>query len=81
MGRLTIHPVDTPFLWVDVATLEANIKLAAAHFAKSGKAWRPHFKGIKTPAIAHKLLAAGAIGITWRGVKYRIWSMKNDTSI
>ncbi len=56
--------LDTPFLWVDVAQLEKNIMLAAAHFAKGGKQWRPHFKGIKTPAIAHKLIAAGAIGLT-----------------
>jgi D-serine deaminase-like pyridoxal phosphate-dependent protein len=36
-----------------------------AHFVQTaGVHWRPHTKGIKTPAIAHQLLAAGAIGIT-----------------
>ena len=32
--------------------------------AANGVGWRPHTKGIKTPAIAHKLLAAGAFGVT-----------------
>jgi D-serine deaminase-like pyridoxal phosphate-dependent protein len=32
--------------------------------AAQGVAWRPHTKGIKVPAIAHKLVAAGAIGVT-----------------
>ena len=26
--------------------------------------WRPHTKGIKVPALAHRLLAAGAFGAT-----------------
>lgn len=60
----SIDELDTPTLWVDVGIMEANIRMAAAHFAGAGKQWRPHFKGVKTPAIAHKLIAAGAIGIT-----------------
>lgn len=58
------NQLDTPALWVDLETLERNIAALAAHFAGAGVAWRPHTKGIKTPAIVHKLLAAGAIGIT-----------------
>src|SRR5262249_58973493 len=26
--------------------------------------WRPHTKGIKIPALAHRLLQAGALGVT-----------------
>ncbi|MFT7584669.1 MAG: D-serine deaminase-like pyridoxal phosphate-dependent protein [Cellvibrionaceae bacterium] len=63
IGR-RLNDLDTPTLWVNLAIMEANIKMAAAHFASAGKQWRPHFKGIKTPAIAHKLIKAGAIGIT-----------------
>lgn len=56
--------LDTPILWVDLDLMEANIVSLASHFKRAGVDWRPHIKGIKTPAIAHKMLAAGAIGVT-----------------
>lgn len=56
--------LDTPILWTDLDRLERNIAHLAGHFQAAGVAWRPHTKGIKTPEIAHKLLAAGAIGVT-----------------
>lgn len=58
------HEIDTPFLWVDLDILEANITLLAGFFKEAGVNWRPHIKGNKTPAIAHMLLKAGAIGFT-----------------
>lgn len=58
------HELDTPALWVDLDRLERNIAQLAAHFKKAGVNWRPHTKGIKVPAIAHKLLVAGAMGVT-----------------
>jgi len=61
---LTKNELDTPALWVDLDILESNIALLAQHFKAAGVNWRPHTKGIKTPAIAHKALAAGAIGVT-----------------
>jgi len=67
MNRLIGQPkteLDTPALWVDLDRLEQNIMALSLHFKNAGVAWRPHTKGIKIPAIAHKLLAAGAIGIT-----------------
>ena len=60
--------LDTPVLWVDLATLESNISILAAHFKSAGVNWRPHTKGIKTPAIAHKAIAAGAIGCDLREI-------------
>ena len=56
--------LDTPALWVDLDRMASNITGVAKHFKTAGVAWRPHIKGIKIPAIAHQLLAAGAIGIT-----------------
>ncbi|MFZ1753548.1 MAG: DSD1 family PLP-dependent enzyme [Caldilineaceae bacterium] len=56
--------LDTPALWTDLDRLEQNITSLARHFQHAGVHWRPHTKGVKIPAIAHKLLAAGAIGIT-----------------
>jgi D-serine deaminase-like pyridoxal phosphate-dependent protein len=61
---LRIEELDTPALWVDLGRLERNIKNVAGELASHGVAWRPHIKGIKVPAIAHKLVAAGAIGVT-----------------
>lgn len=63
IGR-SIDEIDTPFLWVDLNRMESNIERMAAHFREAGVGWRPHTKGIKVPAIAHRLLKAGAIGIT-----------------
>jgi len=56
--------IDTPFLWVDLDVLEQNIAQLAAYFGDAGVSWRPHIKGVKTPAIAHMLLRAGAMGLT-----------------
>lgn len=56
--------LDTPTLWVDLDLLEKNIDTMATFFRQAGVGWRPHTKGIKIPAIAHKLITAGAIGIT-----------------
>jgi D-serine deaminase-like pyridoxal phosphate-dependent protein len=56
--------LDTPFLWVDLDVLEQNISRMAAFFQEAGVHWRPHIKGNKTPAIAHMLVDAGAIGLT-----------------
>ncbi len=61
---MSLDELDTPFLWVDVEQLDANIQAMAAYFREAGVNWRPHTKGIKTPAVAHRILAAGALGIT-----------------
>ncbi len=56
--------LDTPFLWADLDRLERNVAEISGFLAKAGVNWRPHTKGIKTPAIAHMMLRAGAIGVT-----------------
>ncbi len=57
--------LDTPALLVDLPTLERNTrKMADVIIQQAGVQWRPHTKGMKTPALAHRLLEAGAIGIT-----------------
>ena len=61
---LPLDQLDTPILWTDLDRLERNIRMIAAHFNAAGINWRPHTKGMKVPAIAHKALAAGAIGVT-----------------
>ncbi|UCH24657.1 MAG: DSD1 family PLP-dependent enzyme [Trueperaceae bacterium] len=66
MSEVGLHKteLDTPALWVELDTMEANIATLASHFRAAGVAWRPHTKGLKVPAIAHKALRAGAIGVT-----------------
>lgn len=61
--------LDTPTLWVDLDTMENNILILAEHFKQAGVHWRPHMKGIRIPGIAHKALAAGAIGVTCATLK------------
>jgi D-serine deaminase-like pyridoxal phosphate-dependent protein len=61
---LPISELDTPALLVDLDALERNITAMARDIAAAGAAWRPHTKALKTPAIAHRELAAGAIGVT-----------------
>ncbi|OHD25020.1 MAG: hypothetical protein A2064_04500 [Spirochaetes bacterium GWB1_66_5] len=61
---LRLEELDTPFLWVDLDRLEENIAELAAFFREARVGWRPHFKGLKVPAVARKALAAGAIGLT-----------------
>src|SRR5262249_42968577 len=56
--------LDTPGLCSDLELMEANIRSMAGFHRDHGKAWRPHAKCHKSPAIAHLELRAGAIGVT-----------------
>lgn len=56
--------LDTPALMLDLDRLDRNIARIAARCRECGVNWRPHTKGNKTPAIAHKLIDAGAVGVT-----------------
>ena len=58
------YDLDTPILCIDLDVMEANIGKMAGFIAERSKAWRPHAKCHKTPAIAHKQLATGAVGVT-----------------
>ncbi|HZC45740.1 MAG TPA: DSD1 family PLP-dependent enzyme [Candidatus Acidoferrum sp.] len=56
--------IDTPALVLDLDVVEENIRTMAEYFAARPQKLRPHFKTPKTPEIARRQLAAGAIGIT-----------------
>jgi D-serine deaminase-like pyridoxal phosphate-dependent protein len=58
------HALDTPALLIDVAAMDRNIARMAETFRAAGVNWRPHTKGLKSPAIVERLLAAGAFGVT-----------------
>lgn len=56
--------LDTPLLCIDVDVMDANIREMAGFMAARNVQWRPHQKCHKTPAIAHRQMQAGAIGVT-----------------
>lgn len=56
--------LDTPVAIVDLDKMEANLNGLQTYLAQHGIANRPHVKTHKSPFIAHKQLAAGAVGIT-----------------
>ena len=60
---LPIDQLDTPALLVDLDMLESNIASISGDIHAHGSSWRPHSKSHKCPAIAHKQIEAGAIGI------------------
>jgi D-serine deaminase-like pyridoxal phosphate-dependent protein len=59
-----VEEIDTPALLLDLDVMERNIARMAAAFRGLTAKLRPHAKTHKTPLIAHKQLAAGAVGIT-----------------
>jgi D-serine deaminase-like pyridoxal phosphate-dependent protein len=59
-----IMTLDTPALILDIGAAERNIRKMADLFAGQPVRLRPHTKTHKTPILAHKQLAAGALGIT-----------------
>lgn len=61
---MPVSAIDTPALLVDIDTMDRNIAHIAETLRTSGVSWRPHAKGHKCPTIAHRQIAAGAIGVT-----------------
>ena len=56
--------LDTPALLIDLDKMETNIQTMANYFKTVNAVLRPHVKTHKTPILAHKQIAAGAIGVT-----------------
>lgn len=56
--------IDTPALCIDLEVMQQNLESMAQFIAGHNMDWRPHEKCHKTPAIAHRQRAAGAIGVT-----------------
>jgi D-serine deaminase-like pyridoxal phosphate-dependent protein len=58
------NDLDTPALCIDLPALEQNLERMAAYFAARPAGLRPHTKTHKSPLLAHRQIAAGAIGVT-----------------
>lgn len=65
-GKRTMEKeqLDTPFVMIDLDIMERNIANMQQIASNAGISLRPHIKTHKIPAIAHKQIKAGAIGIT-----------------
>ena len=57
------NTVETPALIIDLDVLDQNISTMASYFSQVPADLRPHTKTHKSPAIAHKQLDVGAIGV------------------
>src|SRR5260370_1377047 len=58
----SLNLLDTPSMLIDLNLMEMNIARMMERFIGSGVGVRPHLKTVKCPAIANKLIEAGAIG-------------------
>ena len=59
---MSIDMVDTPALLIELDPFERNLARMAALAASLGMALRPHAKTHKSPDIAHRQIALGAVG-------------------
>jgi D-serine deaminase-like pyridoxal phosphate-dependent protein len=64
LAGIRVEDLDTPAMLIDIDAMDRNIGHIANTLRTAGVNWRPHAKGHKTPAIAHRQIAAGAIGVT-----------------
>lgn len=60
---MPVDELETPVLTVDIAAMERNLATMMAILDGSGVRLRPHLKTAKSPALAHLMLRAGAVGI------------------
>ena len=60
---MTVDNLDTPSYLVDLDVMESNITNMANHCNEIGIPLRVHTKSHKIPEIAHRQLAAGAVGV------------------
>jgi D-serine deaminase-like pyridoxal phosphate-dependent protein len=61
---MKITELDTPVVTIDLDVMEDTIRRYQAYCDQHGVLNRPHIKTHKLPAIAHKQMEAGAVGIT-----------------
>jgi D-serine deaminase-like pyridoxal phosphate-dependent protein len=61
---MDIEALDTPAVVIDLDRVDANLAAAQRYADEHGLALRPHVKTHKLPALAHRQVALGAVGIT-----------------
>jgi len=63
MPGMAYADIDTPALVIDLDAFERNLKRMADAVAKAGVRLRPHAKTHKSPVIALRQMALGAVGV------------------
>ena len=61
---MNLETLETPALVIDIDVMERNLERAAGYARSHGLALRPHIKTHKTPELAARQLALGALGLT-----------------
>ena len=61
---MNIAELDTPCLILDLDIMERNLRRYQDYFDQHGIGFRPHIKTHKIPALAHRQMDLGAVGIT-----------------
>jgi D-serine deaminase-like pyridoxal phosphate-dependent protein len=56
--------IETPALLLDLDRFDRNITRLSSSLRDLGVAWRPHTKAHKSPELAQRQIAVGAIGVT-----------------
>jgi len=64
MPAMNAVALDTPVVTIDLDIMEDTIRRFQSYCDEHGVMNRPHIKTHKLPAIAHKQMEAGAVGIT-----------------
>jgi len=64
MPGVEVKDLPTPALLLDMDTMERNLSLMAEFFKNKTAKLRPHFKSQQMIDLAHRQIAAGAIGLT-----------------
>ena len=60
---MPVAELETPVLTIDLDAMERNLTRMMAILDGSSVRLRPHLKTAKSPALAHRMLQAGAVGI------------------
>jgi D-serine deaminase-like pyridoxal phosphate-dependent protein len=60
---MPVEELETPVLTIDIEAMERNIQRMMGLLEGTGTRLRPHLKTAKSPALAHKMIDAGAVGI------------------
>ena len=60
---MPVEELETPILVIDLDAMERNLDLMMSILDGSGIRLRPHLKTAKSPALAQKMIQAGAVGI------------------
>ena len=60
---MPVEELETPILTIDLDAMERNLSRMMDILDGSGVKLRPHLKTAKSPALAHRMVQAGAVGI------------------